>query len=592
MEGSCGRRPMTMTSKSSTDIVTTIGGPPDPGGNVHRVTSSPEIADGAQGRTGNVSGGLFRPHVADQRHRGRPGAGSVMTTPLRRNTPLQRGHVSQTPRMARITGATSHGSLQRSTKSGGDLGWPAMRSTSRHRRARWLVVVVADRGGQRRVLAASAALPRAVRLAGRRAWLHALTSRTELDMPPLAFRLGQALVGAVIGALVKLPTLARLAVRLASVRARHRRHARDQPGRRPAAGPAPRRLPRHRRLRADRGRRLRDRRAGPRARRRRPGGDDRAVPAGAAGAAGDAAGHHACSSTRRAASGRWRAARPAGARTCVFVVPSRWPPACCCSGSSGPRRPRCSARCWSRWRSPRAGCSGTVAVPTALEQLGYALIGVRVGLRFTRASLRSIARLLPLATALIVAVIVACALLGLLLSRRHRGRPAHGVPRHHARRAVRGAGHRRRQRVGRHLRARRPGDPGVRDAAGRAAAGAGGSVEAELVPLGILHHEVAGADPARARTARRAPRPGRPAAPPRPRAPPSGPRPQPGRGPHVEVHPVLGGLALRDLLEEQPRPARRRGRAPRWRCCALRRDAPGVERLVPGREPGGGWSGT
>src|SRR5512141_779050 len=41
--------------------------------------------------------------------------------------------------------------------------------------------------------------------------LHALTSRTELEMPPLAFRLGQALVGTVIGALVKLPTLTRLA---------------------------------------------------------------------------------------------------------------------------------------------------------------------------------------------------------------------------------------------------------------------------------------------------------------------------------------------------------------------------------------------
>ena len=64
-----------------------------------------------------------------------------------------------------------------------------------------------------------------------------------------------------------------------------------------------------------------------------------------------------------------------------------------------------------------SGVLGTVAVPTALEQLGYALIGVRVGLRFTRASLRSIARLLPLACGLIVAVIVACGLLGLLLTR-------------------------------------------------------------------------------------------------------------------------------------------------------------------------------
>jgi len=63
-----------------------------------------------------------------------------------------------------------------------------------------------------------------------------------------------------------------------------------------------------------------------------------------------------------------------------------------------------------------SGVLGTVDVPTVLEQLGYALIGVRVGLRFTRDSLRSIARLLPLATALIVAVIAACGLLGVLLS--------------------------------------------------------------------------------------------------------------------------------------------------------------------------------
>ena len=63
-----------------------------------------------------------------------------------------------------------------------------------------------------------------------------------------------------------------------------------------------------------------------------------------------------------------------------------------------------------------SGVLGHVSVPTALEDLGYALIGVRVGLRFTQASLRSIARLLPLATALIVAVIVACGLMGVLLS--------------------------------------------------------------------------------------------------------------------------------------------------------------------------------
>ncbi|NUR05579.1 MAG: AbrB family transcriptional regulator [Nocardioidaceae bacterium] len=63
-----------------------------------------------------------------------------------------------------------------------------------------------------------------------------------------------------------------------------------------------------------------------------------------------------------------------------------------------------------------SGLLGHVGVPTVVEQAGYALIGVRVGLRFTRASLASIARLLPLAVALIALVIVGCGLLGLLLS--------------------------------------------------------------------------------------------------------------------------------------------------------------------------------
>ncbi|MDO9380275.1 MAG: AbrB family transcriptional regulator [Nocardioidaceae bacterium] len=62
------------------------------------------------------------------------------------------------------------------------------------------------------------------------------------------------------------------------------------------------------------------------------------------------------------------------------------------------------------------GVLGDAEVPVALQQLAYALIGVQVGLRFTRESLQAIARMLPLATALIVAVIAACAGFGLLLS--------------------------------------------------------------------------------------------------------------------------------------------------------------------------------
>jgi membrane AbrB-like protein len=63
-----------------------------------------------------------------------------------------------------------------------------------------------------------------------------------------------------------------------------------------------------------------------------------------------------------------------------------------------------------------SGVLGAVTVPVALENLGYALIGVQVGLRFTRASLAAIARLLPVTALLILLVIVGCALMGLLLS--------------------------------------------------------------------------------------------------------------------------------------------------------------------------------
>jgi uncharacterized protein len=60
---------------------------------------------------------------------------------------------------------------------------------------------------------------------------------------------------------------------------------------------------------------------------------------------------------------------------------------------------------------------GTVEVPPLLANTGYALIGVQVGLRFTRDSLRSIAKLLPAALVLIAAVIAACAAMGSVLSR-------------------------------------------------------------------------------------------------------------------------------------------------------------------------------
>ena len=55
-------------------------------------------------------------------------------------------------------------------------------------------------------------------------------------------------------------------------------------------------------------------------------------------------------------------------------------------------------------------------MPVPLQWLAYALIGVQVGLRFTRASLASIARMLPTVLLLILAVVAATAGLGALLA--------------------------------------------------------------------------------------------------------------------------------------------------------------------------------
>ena len=67
-----------------------------------------------------------------------------------------------------------------------------------------------------------------------------------------------------------------------------------------------------------------------------------------------------------------------------------------------------------------AGLSATglvvFAVPGPVQDLAYALIGLQVGLRFTRASLRLVRRVLPAAAGLIVLVLAACAGLGSVLA--------------------------------------------------------------------------------------------------------------------------------------------------------------------------------
>jgi membrane AbrB-like protein len=63
------------------------------------------------------------------------------------------------------------------------------------------------------------------------------------------------------------------------------------------------------------------------------------------------------------------------------------------------------------------GWSGGAEPPGPLVELAYAVIGWQAGVRFTRASLRTVAGVLPAALALIAAVVGLCAGLALLLAR-------------------------------------------------------------------------------------------------------------------------------------------------------------------------------
>jgi len=63
-----------------------------------------------------------------------------------------------------------------------------------------------------------------------------------------------------------------------------------------------------------------------------------------------------------------------------------------------------------------SGWSMHASAPAALAVLAYAVIGLQAGLRFTRNSVRVIARILPLAVGLILVVLLACAGLGVLLA--------------------------------------------------------------------------------------------------------------------------------------------------------------------------------
>lgn len=62
------------------------------------------------------------------------------------------------------------------------------------------------------------------------------------------------------------------------------------------------------------------------------------------------------------------------------------------------------------------GWLGPVGVPEPVQAVGYAIVGIQVGLRFTRESMVAIARMLPVVLLLLLALIVTCAGLGLLLT--------------------------------------------------------------------------------------------------------------------------------------------------------------------------------
>jgi membrane AbrB-like protein len=63
------------------------------------------------------------------------------------------------------------------------------------------------------------------------------------------------------------------------------------------------------------------------------------------------------------------------------------------------------------------GLSHDAGVPDLVEAAGFLVIGLQVGLGFTRASLQLVRRVLPLALVLIVGAVAACAGLGVVLSR-------------------------------------------------------------------------------------------------------------------------------------------------------------------------------
>jgi uncharacterized protein len=277
----------------------------------------------------------------------------------------------------------------------------------------WVVIIVV--GTVASLLFALVKLPSPVLFGSLLAGMaHALVAKDELDMPPIVFRVGQALVGAVIGALVQVSTLARIAHNWPSV-------ALVTLGTLVISVAAGRLLAVHRDVSPATGAfaLIAGGASGIVALARDLGADDRVVTVVqylrvllvllAMPIVTTLIFHP-----------------PSGAGT-ISTGPTRWLPDLVfvvLSVGIGLLLQKVVTAPATALLGPMlvavaisaSGVLGQVSVPTALENLGYALIGVRVGLRFTRASLRSIAKLLPLATFMILVVIAACGLLGVLLS--------------------------------------------------------------------------------------------------------------------------------------------------------------------------------
>ena len=165
--------------------------------------------------------------------------------------------------------------------------------------------------------------------------------------------------------------------------------------------------------RTDRGRGERDRGDERRARRRRAARGLHAVPARADRRRHRAAGRDRAVRRRRGPALAPDAAAPASRRTCVHGRlrrrrhPDRAP------GADHGRQPAGAAR--DRGRAVVSGITDGAHVPDRIQDLGFAAIGLQVGLRFTVATIRQAGRLLPAVVAALAGMIVACGGLAVLV---------------------------------------------------------------------------------------------------------------------------------------------------------------------------------